>query len=113
MRGFVSASHGGGNAATRREGPNYLQSSWSASGHKVVHQAIGHVLVKNALVAKLLQIKLQRLQFDAELLGRVLASNCSEVRLAGLGAYRRELWAHDFNDVIAAGVLVRKRFKLV
>ena len=80
-------------------------------GDEVVENAVGDVLVENALVAKALQIHLQALQLDALLVGRVGERERAEIGLAGLGTNRRELGADDFDDVIAAGKLVVECFQ--
>jgi len=70
-------------------------------GDKIVQNAIRHVFVKNAFVAKFLQIELQAFQLNTLLIRHVSKNERSEIGLAGLGTHRREFGALNLDMVFS------------
>ena len=64
---FVADGDAGGNAAPRAEGGDKLQTPRLEHGDQVVEDPIGYVLIENALVAILLQVELEALEFHTSL----------------------------------------------
>lgn len=87
--------------------------AWVHDGHKVIQNAIGDILVENAFVSKLLQIKLEAFKFHTLFVGNVPEDERPKIRLPGLGAHGRELRALDFDVVFPVGKGIVKAFKLV
>lgn len=76
--------------------------------HEVIQNAVRDVFVENAFVAKLLQVHLEALEFNAKRIGYIRESQGAEVGLARSGTNRRELWADNFDRIITIGKLVCK-----
>src|SRR5574340_284460 len=89
--GAVTRRHRGGDPPTRGKCRNERHAPRPDHGHQVVQDAVGRVLVEHPLVAVLLQIELQALQFHALGIGHIGESELPEVGLARLGTERREL----------------------
>lgn len=100
-------------AAAGGEGGDELEATGLENGDEVVEDAVGDVLVEDALVAEALEVHLQALQLNALLFGRVRECERAEIGLAGFGADRGEFGTDDFDDVIAAGKLVVEGFQEV
>src|SRR4051812_5496253 len=92
----------GADAAAGGEGGDELEAAGIQGGDEVVEDAVGDILVEDALVAEALEVHLQTFQLDALLLGRVGERERAEIGLARHRADRSELGADDFDDVIAA-----------
>lgn len=105
--------HGRGDSAAWAECGDDFHSFGREDRDEVVEDAIGDVLVEDALVAELLEIHFQAFEFDAAVGGRVAEGKDAEVGLARLGAERGELRGDDFDGVIAAGKLVLEGFQEV
>ena len=73
-------------SAPRCEAAGYLHRSRRQCRDQVVQDAVDHVFVEYALVAKALEVGLQALQLDTKGVGNVLDLDRAEVRLPGLGA---------------------------
>src|SRR6187200_448488 len=71
LRRFVRAGHGRRDAAARRESADDLQAPRLGDLHEVVEQAVDDSLIEDALIAKALQVELQRLEFDADPVGAI------------------------------------------
>mgnify|MGYP006158704859 CR=1 FL=1 len=69
--------------------------------NKIFYDAIGHRLVKNALIAELLQIHFQALQFQTKLIGAIYEGQRTKVGLACLGTDRGEFRTLDLNRIVA------------
>ena len=111
VHGRESRRDRGADAAAGREGGHQRHAPRLDHGHQVVENAVGHVLVKNALVAELLQIELQAFQLDALAAGTIGERQRAEIGLARLGADRRELGADDLDRIVAVGKLIVKGFQ--
>lgn len=72
----------------------------ATASYHVVENAIGDVLVENALVTKALQIDLETLQLDAFLISHVGNSQGCEIGLTGLRTHAGELMDVMFNKII-------------
>ncbi len=70
-------------------------------GHKVVHDSVRDRLVKNALVAKSLQVHFQAFQLDAQLVGYVSEDDRPEIGLPRFWANRGKLGTVMFNGKVA------------
>ena len=103
----------GVNIATRVEIGFQLHPERIAGCHEIVEDPIGDVLVEDSLVAEGLEIQFKALQLHAGLIGHVAEREGAEVWLAGLRAYRGELWTDMLNGVIPARELVGKGLKLI
>jgi len=68
---------------------------------EVVHDAVGHSLVKNALAAESLQIHLQTFQLDAVLVRDVGEHDRPEIWLTRFGTHRGEFGAVMFDCIIS------------
>src|SRR5262249_21194799 len=110
LRLLVGAGDVGGDAAARREGARDPAAQRPAGRDEVVEQAVDEGFVEDALVAVALEVELERAQLDAGFAWSVGEGDGAEIGLPGLGAKTRELRADDLDGVIAAGILVRKRF---
>ena len=110
---FVNDGDASADAAARREGGDEFHVAGLENGDEVVEDAVSDVFVEDALVPKALQVRLETLELDALLSGRVGERQRAEIGLAGLGADGRELGADDFDDIVAAGKLVVKGFQKV
>ncbi len=78
--------NGGTDTATGSPLSRQCECAWFDDRDKVIQNAIGNVFVKNALIAKALEIHFQAFQFDALLVGDVLKRQAAKVGLAGFGA---------------------------
>ncbi len=83
----------------------------AAGGYQVVENAIGHVLVESAFVAKLLEIKLEALEFDAKRAWYVADAHRGEVGLPGLGTQTGELVNLVVDEVVAVGMRIVEGFE--
>ncbi len=81
-----------------------------ADTDKIIQNAIGDVFVEDPFVAKLLQIQLEALQFDAQLGWHVVKDQRPEIGLARFGADRREFGTSDLNLVGAVGKTILENF---
>src|SRR4029079_3051894 len=97
--------------APRREAGDEPEAARSEGGDEIVENAVGHVLVEDAFVAKALQVELQALELDALSVWGVGDRQRAEIGLARHGADRREFGADDFDGVIAAGKLIVESFQ--
>jgi len=82
-----------------------------AGTNQIIQNAIGHSLMKCALVAKRPGIKLERFQFDAKAIRDILQEYRGEVRLPCLWAQACELWDFYMDRVIPAHLRIVKGFK--
>ena len=80
--------------------------------HEIVQQPIDDLLVENALVAKSLQVQLERFQLHAEFIGDVAVGDSAEIRLPGDRAETGKFGTIDFDGVVA-GRRIRKRLELI
>src|SRR5262245_958102 len=87
---FINNSQGRADPAAPREGADHLEPARLNGLDEIVEQPIDHMFVKDPLVAKPLQIELERLQFHAQLRRRIGKRDRTEVRLARLRAQRGE-----------------------
>ena len=109
--GFVGSGDDGVEAAAR--GP------FGGEGHgagfkgldEVVEDAVGDVFVKDAALAKGLEVELVGFEFDAEFVGDVGEADGAEVGLAGHGADGGELRGDVLDFVVALEVGVGERFE--
>src|SRR5688572_1794673 len=85
--GFDAAAHG--EVAGDRHAP------WVNGGHQVVQNLIGYRLVKDAAVAEVGDVVLQRFQLDTVIARHVVNADLTEVRQAGFGAERGEFRTVD------------------
>ncbi len=82
-------------------------------GQEVVHDSVRDRLVKDAFVAKSLQVHFQALQLDAVLVRNVGKDDRPEVGLPRFWADRRELGTMMFDGKIPRRAGVVKDFQLV
>lgn len=85
-------------------------SAWLTYGNKIVQNAVGYILVENTFVSKLLQVKLQAFQFNAESIGHVTKHQRPKIGLARLGTNRGEFGAIDLDFVLAIRKTIFKYF---
>ena len=78
--------------------------------YQIVENLVDHRFMKRALVAIGPEIKLQRLELDAELIRRVGDSDRGEVGLAGLRADASEFRALHIDFIIPLRPRIWKRF---
>src|SRR5215471_7545136 len=96
----------------RREGGDDFHLPGTTSRDEVFEDAIGHMLVKHAVIAEALQVQLERFELDAQPVGDVSNRQLSEIGLTGLGADRRELRTDRFDRIIAVRELVFESLQL-
>src|SRR5215468_6078468 len=103
MSCFVSRmfrAYAEGDASTSGElGRNYGMTR-CAGGNEIIQNAIGHCFVERADVSIGLQIKLERLAFNADPVGNVIDFNSGEISLAGHGTKRREIIGFKMNMIL-------------
>ena len=88
-------------------------ASWVHDSDEIVQDAIGDVFVKDAFIAKLLQIKLQAFQLDTLLIRHVSEDQRSEIGLTGLGAHRGKLGTFNLDMVVTIGKGIVETFELI
>lgn len=98
----------GGDAAAGREGAGDGHALGGAGLHEIVEDLVGGRFIENALVSIRQQVILQRLQFDAAFVRRVLNDDLAEVGQARFGAHRSELGAANVNFVVALRAGIRE-----
>ena len=79
--------------------------------HEVVEQLVRHSFVEDAFVAESLEVELERFQFDADRVGRVLVDDRAEVRLPRLRTDARELRADNLDLILASDPRIREGFQ--
>ena len=89
-----------GNTASRRKRCRQFHLTRSERTDQVVQYPVRNVLVKNALIPKLLQIQLQTLQLDAKFIRNVLKGERSEIGLSRLGTHRRKFRTDNLDQII-------------
>lgn len=99
------------NATPRRESGDDLHPTRGRDFHKIIENAVRHVFIERTDVPVRLEIHLQRLQFEASLVGDVADRQCAEIRLTGFGAQGRELRADRFHHIIAVRERVLESFQ--
>jgi hypothetical protein len=80
-------------------------------GYEIVKNAIRDIFIEDPFISEALKVQFEALEFDAKFVGYVAENQHAEVRLARLGANGSELWATDFNLVIAIRKTVFENFK--
>jgi hypothetical protein len=109
---FVVAGDRGGYAAARRKRSYHPATSRRARGHEIVEQPIDDVFVIDALIAKTLQIQLERFELHAPVGGNVRIGDGPEIRLPRHRAHAGKLGADDLDGEIATRIGVRKSIQL-
>ncbi len=80
-------------SASRRPLTFHGRLKWLYHGEKVVHDAIGHRLVKNPFIPEPLQVHFETFQLNTHLIGDVGENNFSVVRLSRLWTNGSKFWA--------------------
>ncbi len=101
----------GADAATGREGSDEFHPPRLQCGNEMVEDGVRHVFIKDARVAKALQVHLQALEFHALFVWRIRERKRAEIGLPCFGANRSELGAYDFDYIIPLRELVVERFE--
>jgi hypothetical protein len=109
--GVFDRDHGG-------DSPSWAPTAFqlrSPRGHdreKIIEDSIGHVLVKNTLVAKPLQIKLETLELNTLLVRDISKGESSEIWLTRFRTDRREFRTNDLDKILAVWIGIIKALQL-
>ena len=109
-RVWVLGNNAKGQAATGHEPAFNLHSARATGLDEVIQDVIDDLLVERMNVAVRRQVKLEGFGLDAHLVGDIVDEDFSEVRLAGDGAKRSEIWTIEVDAVITLGFWVGEYF---
>jgi len=106
-------NHGRANPAPGSEGSLNLHVPWLRGTDKIIQDGVGHAFVECPVVAILLQVHLQRLQFEALFVWDIRDRQFTEIGLSCLGAQRREFWTDCIDRVVPLRIGVFEGFEEV
>ena len=91
--------------------PHYGHFAGGANLDQILQNPVDGVFVEDAYIPKALDVKFQRLQFEALFIRHVVDFDDRKIRQAGTGADAGELRTGNGNDVFPPGVLIVKRLQ--
>ena len=108
---WIMTTDGGSKSAARRPFTYHRETTGLEDGEQFFKNDIGHILVKNALIAITLQIKFQAFQFYADSIRRVNEGDGAKIGLTGFGTYRGKFAGDMFNFIVALRMWIRKHLQ--
>jgi hypothetical protein len=108
---MVFHGHGRVDSAARAEFSHQRKSPGLSDGDEVVGNSVRDIFVEDSFVAKLLQVELQALQFDAQSIRHVSKRKLTKIGLSRFWADGREFGTNVFDHVISLWMRILEYFE--
>jgi len=93
--------HGRANSTSRSKGSLDFHPAWQRGSYQVIQNHVGDSFIIGTMIPVLLQVQLQRLQFETDFVSHIRNRQRAKIRLPRFWTHRREFRRNGFDEKVS------------